>query len=75
MQILKITLTTVLVVCVVIVTALVVRRELFLSRQIAARPSGRVLSDTLWQKVSYDRAALPPTSAQVKLVEFYSMFR
>ena len=70
MHVLRITLTTVLIVCAVIITALVIRRELFLSHTPDRQP-GLVLPDSLWQVVSVYHTASGPRSAPVKLVEFY----
>ena len=70
MQTFRLVLTTVLVVCAVIVTALVVRRELLLGRMNDRQPD-QVIADSLWQKISEYDIALGSRSARVKMVEFY----
>ena len=72
MQVLRITLTTLLVICAVIVTALVARRELIVART-PDQPLAPdlILSDSLWQVISEYQTASGPRSAPVKLVEFY----
>ena len=70
MQIFKVAVTTVLVICAIIMTALVIRHELFLDR-VPDRQSNQVLSDSLWRSVSEHETASGSRTAPVKLVEFY----
>lgn len=71
-QFLKVPLTTALVICAVVVTALVVRRELFLNRQqIAVQSPDYVLNDSLWKRVSAYETTYGPRSARARVVEFF----
>ncbi len=71
MQTFKILLVIVMVACAVVITALLVRRELFLG-QVSEREPDRVLSDSVWQVLSeshveYEAAAARP----VTVVEYF----
>ncbi len=65
--------TTILVICAVIVTALLVRREFFLSGDISKPdPSPvRQLDVTAWQQASENGLILGSHTAKIKIVEFY----
>ena len=74
MRALGIVLTTVLVACALLVSALVVRRALLLRQDASPQlvpEAEHILPDSLWRAVSEYRTALGPRSAPVRLVEFY----
>lgn len=70
MSVIKTTLTAILIICAVIMTALVVRRELFLNNTPDSKPE-KILPDSLWQIVSAYKPTYESKSAQVRLVEFF----
>ena len=64
--------TTILVICAVIITALLVRREFFLSEVSASEPIPvRHLSDSTWNKIIGRDLILGSHTAKIKIVEFY----
>jgi len=69
MQFIKIALSTALILCAILMTILVARRELS-PNQLNTRSSEQILSDSLWQIVSDFGTTIGPISAPVRIVEF-----
>lgn len=64
--------TTILAICALIITALVVRREFFVPNQTPdPLEVKKELEVAVWQKVSEQGPVIGPKNARVKIVEFY----
>ena len=63
--------TTILVICALIITVLVIRRELFVPNHASDPVEVKVLEVAAWQKVSEQGPVMGPQNARVKIVEFY----